>query len=57
MFGKYGVNCSEGCFDGFFGWLCEKKCLLECNEICDKILGDCFGKSNIFFNIVFWNNI
>lgn len=49
--GKYGVNCSQVCPNGFFGRLCEKKCPLECNETCDKISGDCPGKNHFFIKI------
>lgn len=45
-YGSYGVNCTENCTTGFFGFGCRSVCYCKANQLCNSKIGcvDTYGK-------------
>lgn len=38
-FGSYGVDCTENCSAGFFGFGCRSKCHCKADQLCNSKIG------------------
>eukprot|EP00105_Crassostrea_gigas_P007774 XP_011422116.1 PREDICTED: scavenger receptor class F member 2 [Crassostrea gigas] len=38
-YGSYGVNCTENCPTGFFGFGCRSKCYCNATQLCNNDIG------------------
>ncbi|XP_078331019.1 scavenger receptor class F member 2-like [Crassostrea virginica] len=38
-FGSWGINCTQNCTPGYYGFNCRSRCLCHPYQLCDKIFG------------------
>ena len=53
-FGSWGINCTQNCTPGHYGFGCRSRCFCHSNQLCDKRLG-CMEKGKFLLENFFVN--